>query len=99
MLSTLWMFLKHLLQGSRVAGAMVCGSLSQPWPHVMEELLLGHPVILPLHFILFIVYHTCNSFQIQLLQKLSQCLAILESLTWHKSNKLANILKIISIIV
>ena len=36
---------------------------------------------------------------LQLLKKLSQCLAILESLTWHKSNKLANILKIIYIIV
>ena len=36
---------------------------------------------------------------IQLLKKLSQCLAILESLTWDKSNKLDNILKIIYIIV
>ena len=32
-------------------------------------------------------------------QKLSQCLSILESLTWHKSHKLDNILKIIYIIV
>jgi hypothetical protein len=36
---------------------------------------------------------------VQLLKKPSQCLAILESLTWHKSNKLANILKIIYIII
>ena len=32
---------------------------------------------------------------LQSLKKLSQCLVILESLTWHKSNKLANILRII----
>ena len=38
-------------------------------------------------------------YYIQLLKKPSQCLAILESLTWHKSNKSDNILKIIYIIV
>ena len=36
---------------------------------------------------------------LQSLKKPSQCLAILESLTWNKSNKLDNILKIIYIIV
>jgi hypothetical protein len=36
---------------------------------------------------------------IQSLKKLSQCFAILERLTWHKSNKLSNILKIIYVIV
>ena len=36
---------------------------------------------------------------LQLLKKLSQCFAILERLTWHKSNKLSNILKIIYVIV
>ena len=35
---------------------------------------------------------------IQLLKKLSQCLAISKRLTWDKSNKLSNILKIIYII-
>jgi hypothetical protein len=37
--------------------------------------------------------------EIQLLIELSQCLAILERLTWYKSNKLSNNLKIICIIV
>ena len=36
---------------------------------------------------------------IQLLKKPSQCFAILERLTWHKSNKLCNIVKIIYVIV
>jgi hypothetical protein len=36
---------------------------------------------------------------LQLLKKPSQCFAILERLTWHKSNKLSNILKIIYVIV
>jgi hypothetical protein len=36
---------------------------------------------------------------LQLLKKLSQCFAILERLTWHKSNKLSNILEIIYVIV
>ena len=44
------------------------------------------------------IFH-CVKDHIQLLKKLSQCLVILESLTWHKSNKLANILKIIYTIV
>ena len=36
---------------------------------------------------------------LQSLKRPSQCFAILERLTWHKSNKLSNILKIIYIIV
>ena len=36
---------------------------------------------------------------LQSLKKLSQCFAILERLTWNKSDKLSNILKIIYIIV
>jgi hypothetical protein len=36
---------------------------------------------------------------IQLLKKLSQYFAILERLTWYKSNKLSNILEIIYVIV
>jgi hypothetical protein len=36
---------------------------------------------------------------VQWVKKLSQCLAILERLTWHKSNKLCNNLKIIYVIL
>jgi hypothetical protein len=36
---------------------------------------------------------------IQWVKKLSQCLAVLERLTWHKSNKLRNNLKIIYVIL
>jgi hypothetical protein len=39
------------------------------------------------------------SLLLQPLKKLSQCFAILERLTWYKSNKLYDNLKIISIIV
>jgi hypothetical protein len=37
--------------------------------------------------------------QLQWVKKLSQCLAVLERLTWHKSNKLCNNLKIIYVIL
>ena len=37
--------------------------------------------------------------ELQSLKKLSQCFAILERPTWHKSNKLPNILKIIYVMV
>ena len=40
-----------------------------------------------------------NTMYLQLLKKLSQCFKLLERVTWHKSNKLWNILKIINIIV
>jgi hypothetical protein len=48
-----------------------------------------------------LVFHTCtaSSRVVQWLKKLSQCLAILERLTWDKSNKLCNNLKIISDLV
>jgi hypothetical protein len=36
---------------------------------------------------------------LQWVKKLSQCLAVLERLTWHKSNKLCNNLKIIYVIL
>jgi hypothetical protein len=36
---------------------------------------------------------------VQWVKKLSQCLAVLERLTWHKSNKLYNNLKIIYVIL
>jgi hypothetical protein len=36
---------------------------------------------------------------LQWVKKLSQCLAVLERLTWHKSNKLSNNLKIIYVIL
>jgi hypothetical protein len=37
--------------------------------------------------------------KVQWVKKLSQCLAVLERLTWHKLNKLWNNLKIIYIIL
>jgi hypothetical protein len=36
---------------------------------------------------------------LQWVKKLSQCLAVLEGLTWHKSSKLYNNLKIIYVIL
>jgi hypothetical protein len=36
---------------------------------------------------------------VQWVKKLSQCLDVLERLTWHKSNKLCNNLKIIYVIL
>jgi len=36
---------------------------------------------------------------IQLLKKLSQCFAILERVTWNKSNKLSDIVKIMYVIL
>jgi hypothetical protein len=36
---------------------------------------------------------------VQWVKKLSQCLAVLERLTWHKSNKLCNNLKLIYVIL
>ena len=44
-------------------------------------------------------YYNAATRNIQLLKKLSQCFAVLGRLTWHKSNKLPNNLKIIHIIV
>ena len=55
-----------------------------------------HLPIIPSLCLDYLFGHT--SVPIQLLKKPSQCLVILESLTWHKSNKLANILRIIYII-
>jgi hypothetical protein len=37
--------------------------------------------------------------EVQWVKKLSQCLAVLERLTWHKSSKLHNNLKIIYVIL
>jgi hypothetical protein len=37
--------------------------------------------------------------EVQWVKKLSQCLAVLEGLTWHKSSKLYNNLKIIYVIL
>jgi hypothetical protein len=37
--------------------------------------------------------------RLQLLKKLSQCLAVLKRLTWHKSDKLHNNLKIVYVIL
>jgi hypothetical protein len=42
---------------------------------------------------------TYTNTHVQWVKKLSQCLAVLERLTWHKSNKLYNNLKIIYVIL
>jgi len=46
----------------------------------------------------YLAEHLSNML-IQLLKKLSQCFAILERVTWNKSNKLSNIVKIMYVIL